>query len=610
MPGLNQPTLIVEFAPSNNALDASPTWVDITQYVMHVSTKRGRQHELNRVEAGTASLTLLNIDARFNPWNTASPYYNSGTGLVPMKPIRIRATWNGITYNLWRGFVDAWPMTWADSNSAEVTISCTDGFKVLNLSKLPSSYAIEVMKDSPFAWWRFDEPSLTTVAIDSSVNAAAGKYAVGKTTAASLVGGDSGASSVFGTAQFATFPNLQITGTVLSVEAWINTTSPGFFVVDQILSDSSHSLYLDSSHLGPNGHVTFQFRSSSVESSVAVNDGLNHHILGVYQASPLIHKIYVDGVDVTLGTPSAQAAISHPNPTIGKWTTAVSVTIDEVAIYSSALTSTRVLAHYNASKNQWSGDLPGPRIARLLDAAGWPTADRALDTGNSVLQGAGALGVVALAHAQTVTDSEDGIFFIDPAGRAVFYDRYHGSTGTTSATSQVTLGDGAGEEPYELAGTQVGIDELDLWNELEVSSQGQSVQTVGDAASKTLYGRRTLSKTALLNGNTGDLNSLANRLLSRYKTPTTRVSSVTVHPLSDPSVLYPHVLARELQDRVTFKRQPPGGGSTFSVEALIEGVAHNITPDDWVTTWNLSVTDAVRYWVIGSSAIGTDTRIG
>ena len=52
---------------------------------------RGRQHELAVFEAATRRMRFDNSDGRFNPWNTASPYYG---WLKPGRLIRVLAQWN------------------------------------------------------------------------------------------------------------------------------------------------------------------------------------------------------------------------------------------------------------------------------------------------------------------------------------------------------------------------------------------------------------------------------------------------------------------------------------------------------------------------------------
>ena len=63
---------------------------DITAYAREASTHRGAQRELERIEAGTASVTLDNRDGRFTPLNTDSPYYPF---ILPMRRVRIGAEW-------------------------------------------------------------------------------------------------------------------------------------------------------------------------------------------------------------------------------------------------------------------------------------------------------------------------------------------------------------------------------------------------------------------------------------------------------------------------------------------------------------------------------------
>jgi hypothetical protein len=105
------PTLTVEIDFVHGPLTAlaSNTWVDVTSYVHSFSTRRGRSDALNRVEAGTAVVTLDNSDRRFDPTFTGSPYYPN---VVPMRKIRISAVYSGITYRLYTGHIESWPPNW------------------------------------------------------------------------------------------------------------------------------------------------------------------------------------------------------------------------------------------------------------------------------------------------------------------------------------------------------------------------------------------------------------------------------------------------------------------------------------------------------------------
>src|ERR1044072_377176 len=78
-------------------------------------------------------------DAQSSTFTTASLASKSLSGLVtatggtlvkPMRPIRVRAIWNSVTYDLFRGYVDSWDITWNGSNWSEVAVPCTDAFKI------------------------------------------------------------------------------------------------------------------------------------------------------------------------------------------------------------------------------------------------------------------------------------------------------------------------------------------------------------------------------------------------------------------------------------------------------------------------------------------------
>jgi len=117
---------------------STPTWAaDITAYVREWSTHRGSQRGLQKVEAGTATVVLDNRSGRFTPQNTSSPYYPN---LLPMRRLRIRATWNAVTYPIFSGFVEAWPATFPAGVDQIVTLSVVDAFKVLSLATINTSF--------------------------------------------------------------------------------------------------------------------------------------------------------------------------------------------------------------------------------------------------------------------------------------------------------------------------------------------------------------------------------------------------------------------------------------------------------------------------------------
>lgn len=104
---------------------------DITSKVRSIDIRRGRGPlAFNEFEAGTLALELVDTDSEFLPSNTSSIHYPR---LTPMRPIRVRAQWSGLTFNLFRGYLDSIDMTWyPGAEVARVTMQATDLFKVLN----------------------------------------------------------------------------------------------------------------------------------------------------------------------------------------------------------------------------------------------------------------------------------------------------------------------------------------------------------------------------------------------------------------------------------------------------------------------------------------------
>jgi hypothetical protein len=130
-----------------NTLAPTDVVTDVTAYLHGVSTQRTSSRlagPIVRYEAGQLSARLNNTDRRFDPTNLSGPYVSGGvTQVTPMRVVRLRATWNGVTYNVWSGFADSWlPGYYKGDRYADCSLVASDGFKVLANYDRPAVSAV------------------------------------------------------------------------------------------------------------------------------------------------------------------------------------------------------------------------------------------------------------------------------------------------------------------------------------------------------------------------------------------------------------------------------------------------------------------------------------
>jgi hypothetical protein len=103
-------------------------WTDISAYVRSLQTDRAFSRQQQLWQAGTGGAVLDNRDRRFSPDNMTGPYVVAGvTGVRPWRPIRYRATWAGVTYDLYTGYSLDWMETWVDGHAdSTVSVPATD----------------------------------------------------------------------------------------------------------------------------------------------------------------------------------------------------------------------------------------------------------------------------------------------------------------------------------------------------------------------------------------------------------------------------------------------------------------------------------------------------
>jgi hypothetical protein len=103
--------------------------VDVSNLIDSVQTNRGRQISAEVFQTGTASVRILDQNGDFNPQNTASPYY---TYLNPMRKITVTATYLGVTYPIFAGYITGYNTSTPKfpGDLVYTTVSAVDGFRL------------------------------------------------------------------------------------------------------------------------------------------------------------------------------------------------------------------------------------------------------------------------------------------------------------------------------------------------------------------------------------------------------------------------------------------------------------------------------------------------
>lgn len=123
------PDVLVQCSFVSDYTDTTPTWVDITGYVLGFTITRGRDDAESSCDPGELTLLLDNTDGVFDSDNAAGPYYGY---LRPMRRLRVTATVGGTAYVRFTGYTEDWIQNWPDGADASTTsVTAHDRMSVL-----------------------------------------------------------------------------------------------------------------------------------------------------------------------------------------------------------------------------------------------------------------------------------------------------------------------------------------------------------------------------------------------------------------------------------------------------------------------------------------------
>lgn len=447
----------LEFAPTNAPDDPFPTYVDITPYLRTedepLVITRGRQTELDTIQPSQLTCHLDNTDNRFTFGNLAGAY---GTNWTPAKQIRYLETIGGRTFQLFKGYIEFPDIdNWQPIGYQEVSLTCTDrltrlgrgrpfvstlgehilfnggsslkaylplnavtndaapvgpaAIPLLRLTRLTSNpgAAVEAARDVVLpgqgaSVYADDIPSYGFNPILTSTNAVAFGGGLGTPTGTASIPVTAG--QIFTTAFWVSY-----TARANNYQLVALNSTPGAGIDLQVVGGA----WTLECFMGGFVSVAVPTLAQGTPQLIAIRLNIATGLLEYWRnADP----------PVTTTAAGTLAATTYSAFSLGLGLTG-SVGHFQVYVGTEGYTRERHLAQFQMGLLGLEYQTTGQRINTVLDYAGVPATDRAIDPGQSFMQRASLTGLDPQTALQDAVTTERGRGFAAGDGRYVFHDR-------------------------------------------------------------------------------------------------------------------------------------------------------------------------------------------
>jgi hypothetical protein len=254
------------------------------------------------------------------------------------------------------------------------------------------------------------------------------------------------------------------------------------------------------------------------------------------------------------------------------------------------------LASITTVTGQANGQDTGTRINKILDTVDFPNSMRTVDTGNSLTQADPGTTRTALTAIVNAEFSEQGSFYCDSEGQAVFKNRANtiASAGGTPIEFNQT-----GDIPYK--NLAFAFDDKLIINQATITRIGGTAQFAEDAGSVATYFPHSVNYNDLVVQTDTDANNIARIYVATRSDTTIRIDSMTID-LLDTAVPTGTILGMDYFTNVDISNIQPDG-STITKNLQVQGVSWDITPNRWLGTFTTlePITDG---FIIGNTTYG------
>ena len=228
-----------------------------------------------------------------------------------------------------------------------------------------------------------------------------------------------------------------------------------------------------------------------------------------------------------------------------------------------------------------AGQTTAQRVQSILSMIAWPAAFTSIGTGATTCVADPGTTRTVLEAIQTAEFTEQGAFYINENGVATFKGRQfvvYAQAASPTVFNQTGTG-------INYAGITFALDDKTIVNKATVTRIGGTAQTYSDATSIAQYFTRSITATDMLMQTDANALALATAYVDSRKETSIRIETITLDLVTpNYSAGVTAGLSLEFFDTVDITNEQPGG-STIQKKLQIQGIAHTITPNTWVTTF-------------------------
>ena len=261
-----------------------------------------------------------------------------------------------------------------------------------------------------------------------------------------------------------------------------------------------------------------------------------------------------------------------------------------------------------------AGQDTGTRINKILDDVGWPPSMREVMTGGSetLCQADPGTTRTSLQALKNVEFSEQGAFYMDGGGDAVFKSRQYILQSNGKNPTYFSNVSGSGQISYK--NIVFAFDDKLIINDAQIQAIGGTLQEAYDSASQVTYFPHSMTQQNLVVQSDTDANNIARMYVASRAQTSIRIDAMTLD-LTTPNYDAGITAALNLDYFSTVTITNAGqdtvsGQSTITKTEQIMGMAHDITPTTWLTTFTTRapidlgfILDSTLYGVLDTSVL-------